>query len=683
MKEKKVSICGLCGNKCAFEAEVTDGKLTKTGKLACHPVLPTNICVRGAALKQSLHHKNRLHHPMKRVEKDGQVTYERVSWEEAIGAIADRLIKTRDESGAKSTVFFCGHPKGFRRPLAKLAANFGTPNFCTESSTCHSAMTMAWKLIYGGSDFRPDTANSDVYVIWSNNPAGGNGDNTSITELKERGVKIILVDPHITATANVADLHLQLHPGTDGALALGIANVIISRGLEDRDYIEKYTVGFEEYKEYVKEFTPERVEAVTGIPARRIIEAAKIIANGKTSLKCSSCAILHCINGVQNLRAAGLLLALTGNIGTPGGIMPAAEPVATLDTFHHNLFDRPDLENDISAGEFPVWNELVNNEAQCVNHLANAVLEGRPYRVRNLITFAMNTGMFPRPDKMVRAMEEVEFSVAVDFFWTDACKAADYVLPACMSPELDQVQVGKGNRLIYVEHVIEPGDKLPDVEIILRLAHAMGVHGEMLDLADYEAYMNYSMRKLGVTLDELKAAPEGIEARCASQPKPFNIEDGFATPSGKIEFVSGVMKKYEHLTGHDALPKFRDWRDELPEYKDYTFTLVTGPRKAYYFHSRTFRLAWIDSLEKHTCVAICPEDADRIGVEDGGRVRLITPVGSMEYYAFVDSGLKSGVAYVYHSDGKQNVNLLLQDGIYDPVSGFPNYRSYVCNIEKV
>lgn len=152
----------------------------------------------------------------------------------------------------------------------------------------------------------------------------------------------------------MADLHLQLYPGTDGALALSIANVILREGLEDREYIEAYTHGFEEFKAYAENFPPERAAEITGVPAEKIVEAAHMMAGGKVSLRNSSCALAHCVNGVQNLRAVLMLLALTGSLGREGGNLSGnGAPTASLDTFHHLLAQRPDIEDDISGGEFP------------------------------------------------------------------------------------------------------------------------------------------------------------------------------------------------------------------------------------------------------------------------------------------------------------------------------------------
>ncbi len=678
--EQKIGICGLCGSNCPIQAQVENETILSVQPLEGHPSLSGKLCVRGAALKQYVHHKDRILHPMKRVGPKGSGQYEAISWEQAVDEIAQRLKQTEQESGAQATAFFAGHPKRYRKILSELAAAYGSPNFCTESSTCNSAMAMAWKLVCG-ENLQPDNAHCKTHVIWTANPGAGNGELGPVLGVKKKGARLIVVDPRVTATANAADLHLQLYPGTDGALALSIAHVILREGLEDKEYIEKYTHGFEEYKAYAEQFSPERGEQITGVPAEKIVQAAHIMAEGKVSLRTSSCAVVHAVNGVQNLRAVLLLLALTGSLGREGGnVNTAGAPKATLDTFHHDLTQRPAKE-DLSGGQYPVWDELLRDEAQCA-HLADVLLKKEPYEIRNLIMVGGNAQMWPRADRLIEALKQVEYRVVLELFWNEACEDAELILPACTAPEREHVVIGKGNRLVYIPTTIDPGDKLPDEEILLRIAHATDLHGPILEQADYSAYLNYIIRNNSVTLDELKEHPEGVAARTMKTGKVCGCETGFKTPSGKVEFVSGVLERHAGLEGHEALPVYTDWRGKAGLGEEYPMILCTGARKAHFFHSRTYRMDWLSGLERHTLAAISPIDAEKLGLAEGDPVRLTTPIGSMEYTVSIDHGVKPGVVHVYHDDPKHNINCLLDDQYNDPISGFPGYRSWVCRLEE-
>lgn len=680
--ETRTGVCGLCGGECIICAEMKDGKIESVRK-GSHPVLKNSICVKGTALKQYIYHKDRLTEPLKLVGEKGSGKYVPISWDEALDTLAKRLLLTKEESGSEKTVFYVGHPKWARRAVADLAAAYGTPNFCTESSSCNSALSIAWKLTAGFERPEADAVNSDTFVIWTQNTAGADGSLNKILKIKERGIKTIVVDPRITPVAARADLHLQPFPGTDGALALAIANVIISCGLENRDFIEKYTYGFEEFKQYVREFTPERGEEITGVPKEKIEEAALMIGRGKTAIDCSSCSVFHNPNGVQNFRAVTCLSILTGSCGVEGGNRPLSyKDRVIIDANPHNLAERPGIDKDITAGKYPIWNELIGNEAQAA-HLADIILNEEPYKIRNLVAFSMNSHIFPRPDKMKEALKKVEFVAVAELFWNEACEMADIVLPAAAPAERDYVYAGKGNKMVFLPPLANPENKRNDVDIVIDLGHRMGLEGEIISLENYDAYLNYLIRKTGVTLDELKASPEGVTAKKVIPGHPFNPEEGYDTPTGKAEFMSARMAKYDTLPGYDALPVFHDWRDSRKDAEEYPFTLVAGPRKAFYWHSRTYRMKWISDLEKHTLLSISAADAEKMNIKDGDRVRITTPVRSMEYGAYIDSGLLPGVVYLFHGDGEQDANYLVDDTINDPVSGFPIYRSNVCNIEKL
>lgn len=678
-REKRLSICGLCGGGCLVDATVENGRIVEVEKAEARPHIRGDICVRGAALKQFVHHKDRLEYPMKRVGPKGTRQFERITWDEAFSIIADRLRETKAQFGAKSTVFYCGHPKWYRQVMADLAAAFGSPNFCTESSTCRNAAQMAWQLVYGNS-MPADMKNSATCVIWTKNTAYAEaGHAKGLVDYKARGGKLIVVDPRVTPVANLADIHLQLLPGTDGALALGMAHVIIRDGLEDRAFIDEYTYGYEAYKEYVMGFPPEKAATITGVPAETIEKAAHLIAeNGPCVFQTSNASVVHCINGVQNMRAAMMLMALTGNVGKPGTLYAAPGERAMLNASPHALVDRPDMDDDISDHRFPVWNELIRKEANSIQ-LADNILEARPYPVKNLISLGMNTEMWPDSARIVEALEKVEFSVCAELFWNTACEYADIVLPSAVSQERDQVLSLPGNWIRLVPHILDPGEKKNDVEILIGLYKALGLKGKFAGLDNYDDYLDYVLGPTGVTVRELRENPDGVPAKKLSR-MGMDIQKGFDTPSGKIEFYSNVIAQYSDRPGHDPLPTYTDWRDVIGDREKYPMILSAGGRKPQLFHSRTYRMSWISGLEEHTLADLSPADAERLGVKDGDPVVITTPKGSMTLIASVDHGILPGVVHVYHDDPESNINRLISGEYIDPISGFPGFKSYICDV---
>ena len=225
-----------------------------------------------------MYHEDRIKTPLKRVGPRGSGQFVPISWDEALETIAGKLNQLKQDFGPESVAFFVGYPKSYRPNLHRLVHCFGSPNYMSESSTCAKATTMAQKLVFG-EPAPPDIRNTHCLMIWSCNPFYSGPSNARvILEAKERGVPIIVVDPRVTPTAGHANLHLQLRPGTDGALALSMAHVIIGEKLYDQDFVDNFTHGFEEYREYVQQFTPEKGEELTGVPADKIREAARMYA---------------------------------------------------------------------------------------------------------------------------------------------------------------------------------------------------------------------------------------------------------------------------------------------------------------------------------------------------------------------------------------------------------------------
>lgn len=680
------AICGFCGGSCLVDLHLQDGKIVKVEGNKTLPFSDGRLCVKGAALKQATYSPDRLLYPMKRVGNRGEGRFERISWEEALDTIVEKMEDTKEKYGAKSTMVYVGHPKWFRQYLTDFANHYGTPNVGSESSTCAYALMLACKCCFGSDVFmpQPDMRRCKTLLIWGVNPLysnsvkGGKGFLGAV----ERGVNVIVVDPRYTPTTEHAALHLRPIPGTDGALALGMARVMITEDLYDKDYIEKYTYGFEEYKEYVMEFTPEKVEKITGVPAGDMIKAARLFASEKSSaIMTSASPVVHNINGVQNARAIELLSALTGNYGMPGGVMaPGPGRPRMKGAFMNDWMQRVDPDQDLSHDQFPAWRKLIYYETQ-VTRIAD-YLEGKgEYPIRTLLAFGMNHHMWPRPDRIEDAVQNLDFFVNVDMYMNDTCKYADILLPAATSLEREQVEILGPNILYYQPEAIQPmGEVKNDIEILLELSSRMGFSIGDPQIHSYEEYLDSLLSPTGVTLAELKEHPEGMQPKNPAKVRTSEQILQVKTPSGKIEFVSQVLESCKK-PGHEGLPIYRDFREQLPM-EEYPLILATGSRKPQLFHSRTYRLPWLANLEGTPVIDIHPEDARKLSLENGEEVVLRTPVGAMELSVNLDSSCLPGVVNVYHGAGKKDINYLVDDKYLDPISGFPGYKSYCCRIEK-
>lgn len=690
MSEMKIvkTTCSTCGPCCEVDAYVKDGKLISVEGSRNTPMQSGGLCAKGVAATQYVYNKERILYPMKRVGEKGEGKFKRITWDEAYDMIADNLLRIRREYGARSTVFYVGYAKWYRPALMRLANAYGSPNFCTESSTCFQAAALAWRSVYGNTICGPDLKNTRTLLIWSSNLYHTNTPVSKVYQgLKKRGVRIIDVDPRRTVTAHDADIHLQLIPGTDGALALSMAQVIIEEELYDREFVEKYVYGFEEYREYVQEFIPEKAEKITGVPAEKIRLAARTYAgNGPAGLMFSASPIVHHINGVQNYRAVFSLIALTGNYDIEGGNRTCPGPFSPANEF--GQIRRFDGEEAIGQKEFPVWFDLSCDEAQCTK-LADYILEEKPYPIKAVFAMGLNHRMWPKPGYLNYALEKTDFYVNAELFMSESSNAADLVLPACTSYEREQVHVGRGGRFFFSNQAIEPvGEAKNDIEIIMEVFRRMKLRDHTLSEevleGGYEAYMEYILKPSGLTLEELRNHPEGMMGKNLFPPAVKTYEkELFHTPSGKVEFKSLVFERYRDSHGYDGLPVYRDFRaDAGIDREVYPLILNTGSRKPQLFHSRLYRMAWLENIEAVPLVELHPEDGRAYGIEDGASVRVISPSGEMTGTAAYNIQGKPGVVYIYHGNSRGDANELIGKDYVDPISGFPGYKGYFCRIEN-
>ncbi|HZK43427.1 MAG TPA: molybdopterin-dependent oxidoreductase [Syntrophomonadaceae bacterium] len=690
------SVCTICDplTQCGLDLYVKDGEIIKVEGTKENPYSNGTLCSKGAAMRQYVYSGDRLKTPLKRVGPRGSGEYEPISWEEALNTIAEKFNQVKEEYGPESVAFYSGYAKWHRPFLHRLAHAFGSPNYLTESSTCYQAMAMSQKLVFG-TPGGPDIKNSKCLLIWSANPFYSNTGNVlHILRAKEKGLKIICVDPRYTPTAAQADIHLQLKPGTDGALALGMAHVIINENLYDQDFVNKYTHGFKEYKEYVQEFTPEKAAEITGVPAQTIKAAARMYATVKpASIMPSASPVVHHTNGVQNYRAVFSLAGLTGNYDVYGGnfVQPMSYLYITAGFKGREVeFTMPktwdELPPRIGQEEFPAWSELVD-EAQAMR-LPFQIKSGKPYPIKAMIGFGLNYRMWPDSNFMRESLEEIDFFVNVDLFNTDTGQYADIILPACSSVERSELRCYAQRYIIYTQPAIEPiGESRDDVSIILDLAEKLGIDDPLFNQG-YEACLDWMIEPSGMKIEELKKHPGGMPIRNPMQiPEKKYVENGFTTPSGKLEFVSTRLEKYQESYGYEALPAYNHPKYSLantPEMAEkYPFILNTGSRLPMFAHTRTFRLSWTKSLRPEIAVDIHPSDAENLGIKQDDDLKIVTIKGSITVKANLTKMARPGVVYMYHGHSEADVNQLFEADYYDPISGFPGYKSSLCNLEKV
>jgi len=701
----KYTHCVMCnhGPKCGMKLIIKDNKVFRVEKREDYP--NNLLCSRGLASLQELYDPKRLLYPMKRTTPKGseEPKWKRISWDEAIKTIADKFNSVKERYGADKVLFIAGDPKEPRSILRRLAYTFGSPNMGTESSTCSTATRIAAALIYGqglGAEPTPDTS---VALIWASNPAcSAPSSYDNLKKGKEKNnTKYIVVDPRATQTVHsFADVHLQLRPGTDGALALCFGNYLIENDAYDKEFVGKWVHGFEDYKEYVKKFTIERTAKICGLPIDRLKEACEILANrnGPIVVK-SSAAAPHHTNAVNNYRAKLMLIPLTGSIDVPGGSSIGTGSL-DLDSEFARISDLlPKLDHmRVDRKYFPVWPDIIKSEIQ-INRIPEYVGTGE---IRACLMLGGNAMMWPQTQEYQKAFDDMEFVAAADMYirpWTH--NHVDIVLPAAISWERSAPLTLFGRNLYLREAVVEPmGEVRTDHQICCDIGVALGYKEEfwgggkdsdekcireVLRTLDkditYEDLQNASPGPVNVPMEATESGPKFKKYESGMLRK--DGKPGFNTPTGKVELTSEILRKH----GMDPLPIYAEPTFSPVStpgiYKEFPLIITTGNRIPMYQHSRQRELPWLRSLMPEPMVRLHPINAKERGLSDGDMVRITSPVNreGIEAKLEITNILKPGMIDMFHGWEKANVNLLIARD-FCKISGFPPYKEGLCQIEK-
>lgn len=694
--EIKHSLCAICspGIHCGVDCYVKDGKIIRVEGTPGHPLNDGKLCTKGSSLRNYVYREDRIKTPLRRVGERGEGKFEPITWDEAYATIAEKLNQVKEQYSAHSVAFFSGYCKWYRPILHRFAHVFGSVNFGTDDSTCFASMNIANK-VTAGCGGAPDMAHANTFLGW--NFEGYYSNHLSVAgvqKLKERGGKVIIIDIRDTpASKNLADIFLKIKPGTDGALALGMAKLIIDNGWADMDYVEKYTYGFEQYKALADQYPLEKVCQITELSPEEILAATKLYAtNGPACTNFSASALVHHINGFNTHRAILCLSALTGNFDRAGGNYPIPpsyvhKPAGFRSREEEFRSDRyPGGAERIGAERFPLWNAQ-NDEFQAMD-LLRQLEEGTPYPVKAIVGMGMNAKMFPETDKLLKAMKDnLDFFVDTDLFMTMTAKYADIVLPACSSLERGELKPYEGGYMTFTKPVIEPlYESKSDVDILVELARVMKLDDDLL-LAGYEASVDWMIDGCGLTVADLKAHDLPIKVPAAVWPvQPGKLlKEGFHTPSGKFEFYSNAIAAIDPKYGLDPLPSYSDPLADQndPETREnYPFYLCTGARLPHALHSRIHEVPWLRSLRPHPTCEIHRTDAARLGIENGDTVVMSSPYGEIRMMAKLTSKSRPGVVMALHGYTEANVNELIGRNHLDPYSGYPGFKGMRCNIRK-
>jgi len=666
------SICRMCMGFCGVDAHVVNGKLVKATPMKEHPV--NRLCVKATAMADWLYSPERITRPMKKVNG----AWREIPWDEALGIVAEKLAAIKDKYGARSMVVHTGQPligTEVPRIAIRFCSLYGTPNYTSGASLCFAAKGLGHGLTLSNHMFplSPSYPKTRCIVVWGRNPQQSKVDEQAkILAAQKRGAKLIVVDPRATPLAKKADLHIQVSPGTDCALALGLLNVIIAEDLYDKEFVERWTLGFDKLAQHVREYTPEAAAKITGVPAAKIKRFARLYAKTKPATITQGVSIDHCTNGVQNSRAIAALIAVTGNLDVAGGDIYNA-PLRQSSLRVKGIV----AVSEVIGAEYPIFNKFISETTAMP--VTDAILMKKPYPVKAMIVQAANPALtWPDSNKVRRALEELELLVVSGMFMTPTAELADIFLPASAFLERKFISdyATKGIPLIALSRqaLEPPGDCMEDWQLWAELGRRMG-YDDYFPWQNADEFFSFLLEPSGVTLEQLEQNPGGIIYRPLDQERKYE-QEGLATPSGRVELFSPLMEE----KGYAPLPTFIP----LPEPDEkYPFTLITGTRTIAYSHSGYRQLAKLRRLVPEPLVEINPKPAKRLGIADGESVILESPRGSITLKALVTSDIPPDVLSIQHGWEEANANLLTDFAPADPISGYPGLKTTPCRVRKI
>ncbi len=671
------TICPYCGCGCGLYLVVKDGKIAGVEPWNQHPVSEGKLCIKGRYAHQFIHHQDRLVKPLIRKTN----SFRQATWDEALALVAAKLNEVKAKYGANAIGMLssakCTNEENYL--MQKLArAVVGTNNIDHCARLCHASTVAGLAAAFGSGAMTNsiiDIEESDcLFIIGSNTSEQHPIVARRVIVAREKGAKIIVADPRDTQLARMADLHLQHKPGTDVALINGMMKVIIDHNLQDKEFIETRTEGFDEVAKIIKDYPPDKVEEVTGVPAADIEEAALMYAQAERGAILFSMGITQHTTGTDNVKSCANLSMLTGNIGKAGtGVNPlrgqnnvqGACDVGCLSNVFPGYQAVTDGKKRAKIAE--VWGvaELPAEVGLTVVEMMNAASEGK---IKAMYIMGENP-MVSDPDltHVKEALESLDFLVVQDIFLTETAKLADVVLPAACWAEKDGTLTNTDRRVQILRTAIEPPEEArPDWEIICMLANEMGA-GNLFSFKSADEIFD-ELRKVtplyaGMTYQRM--AGDGLQWPCPEEGHP-------GTPILHVgEFSRGLGKFHPVEYKPPA---------EVPD-EEYPYILTTG-RIMFQFHtgSMSRRSPMLDGEVKEAYIEINAADAKELGIKGGDTVAVSSRRGRIDTKALITNRVTRGVVFMPFHFAESAANVLTNSAL-DPIAKIPELKVCAVNIE--
>ncbi len=671
--------CALCYHSCGMEVTVKDGKAIAVRGQESHPLNKGRLCAKGQAAIEHLYHPDRLKYPLKKEGSD----WIRISWEQAFSEIAEKLNALKEKYGPSVVAFFCGSIGVENLEMISLTHRFkaalGSPNFFSVESICYRMRIRARQITFG--KYPVEEMDSNLYLLWGHNPSASDFPLAlAMEENIKKGARVIVIDPRRLAIADRAEMYLAIRPGTDGALALALMNVMINENLYDKEFVEKWTYGFDKLVPHVQQYTPEWAEKITSVKASDIRILARRFATTKgASIFHGTCTQDQCANGSQTDRAMAILQVLTGNINVPGGWV--ISPRLRLTDVSLPFPGKP-----LGAEEYPLFYTLWGRTSPYA--VMNMVPESVPDKIRAFIVAGGNPLVtMPDSNALRDAFSKLDLVVVYEQFMTETAEFAHYVLPASNQFEFWGLAYNY-NVCHCLPYLMLRKPLLPQYhecksirEVYTELANRCGF-GDKFPWKSDEEVVALELESSGIDFQTLLDAPEGIHY----QPKDYALDPrSFATPTRKIEIYSEAFEQ----AGWDPMPTYRE-PDKSPQGvrwaelgEKYPLVLSTGTRDFFFNGTMLHNIKSLQKWSPFPKAEIGPDTASKYGITHGDDVIVETDRGQVKMKAHVDERIMEGVVLVPHGWPKDaNCNLLTDCQAREPIMGYPQWKGLLCSIRK-
>ena len=675
------TICPYCGCGCGLNLVSIDGKLVDVEPWRRNPVNEGKLCSKGNFSHEFVHSEDRLTNPL--IKENGE--FRKASWDEALDLVVKNFIKIKNESSEFLGFLGSGKCTNEENYLMQkfVRTTIGNNNMDHCARLCHSPTVAGLNQSFGSStisNYIEDIIESDCILIIGSNPIDNHPlVGRRLIQAKEKGAKIIVIDPRYTSTGKIADIYLSIKPGTNVAMLNSIMNVIIEENLEDNEFIKKRTKGYDILKETIIEYTPEYCETITGVPANEIRKIA--IEYGKSNKS----AIVYCMgitqhsDGTDSVLSVSNLAMLSGNLGKEGtGVYPlrgqnnvqGASDMGVLPFLYPGYRSVDDRLNSDELSKLWSSDKLLPMEGLTMIEMFDSTVEGY---VKGMYIIGENPMMSdPNIQHVEEELKNLEFLVVQDIFLTETGRLADVVLPATSWAEKDGTFTNTERKVQYIHKAIEPiGNSRPDWEIICDIAKRMG--SKLFEFSStqeiFEEIRTIVPQYAGMNKERLKK-PEGLYWPCWDENHP-------GTP---------ILHK-EHFNTIDGLATFHpiSYKDSPQQTDDeYPFILTTG-RISFHWHTGTMtrRSKTLHHEVPTGYVEINTNDAEKLGIQNENLVKVSTLKGKIELPAYVTNNILEGILFIPFHFAECAANVLTNADNLDPVSKIPAFKITAANLEKV